>query len=575
MFSFLVISDFNAQNLVSLLSNSKGALIRAEGAPFGQVMQTLLAPGPEMWGPAIDAAIIWTSPQAISNGYGNALGYEKIAIEEILAEVVDFGHALTRIPAHVKHIFVPTWAPIHPLESRRGLLDMDAKMGISAALMRMNIRLAEAVEKDSRIRLFDSMRWIATHGERAYDSRLWYLSKTPFSVEVFKEAARDFTAALRGLTGRARKLLIVDLDNTLWGGVVGDVGWQNLHLGGHDPAGEAYRDFQAALKALTRRGVILAIVSKNEERIALEAVRSHPEMILRLDDFAAWRFNWADKAQNLIDLVGELNLGLDAAVLIDDDPAERARVREALPEVLVPEWPANPISYRAALHGLDCFDAASVSAEDRGRTSMYVSDRKRKELLDGAGSLDAWLKTLNLSVNVEELNEANLERTVQLLNKTNQMNLRTRRLSAQELSRWAAEVDNRLWVFRVADKFGDYGLVGIASLTFDRLSRTAHIADFVLSCRVMGRKVEETMLHVLSRCASDCGASCVSAEYAPTPKNVPCRRFFEASGMEKLSGGDRYRWDSSQDYPLPGFVTLGWDKRRRAESLPPSGPLFD
>ena len=558
----LVVSDFNAQNLASLLSNCRtdGVRLRAAAAPFGQVMQLLLSPGAEVWRPDLDAAVVWTSPQAISNAYANVLAYEPMSVEQLGDEVNAYALALSTIPPHVKSIFVPTWAPLHPFEGRRGLLDMHPIMGPAAALMRMNLTLAEAVQRDKRIHLFDSARWITLGGERSYDARMWYLSKTPFAMDVFKEAARDLVAALGGIAGGARKLVILDLDDTLWGGVVGDLGWRELRLGGHDSVGEAYRDFQLALKALTQRGILLAIASKNAERTALEAITSHPEMVLALDDFAGWRIDWNDKVQNIIELVSELNLGLEAAVFIDDNPAERARVREALPNLLVPEWPKNPLQYATAFRALDCFDAPFVSTEDRTRTAMYASERKRRQLLGDVPSLESWLAGLELKVRVEELSAGNLERATQLLNKTNQMNLRTRRMSNPELAAWALEPDHRLLVFRVADKFGDYGLVGIASLSFGRAARTAEIEDFVLSCRVMGRKVEETMLHVLAALAKTAGALSMSAEYLATAKNQPCLRFLEGSGMtqkrESEPGRAVFLWDPAKEYALPGFVSL-------------------
>jgi FkbH-like protein len=555
--NFLIISDFNAQNLAALLSNSKsGPSMRANAAPFGQVMQILLSPHSEVWTPHHTAAIVWTSPQAVSQGYGDALRFEPIRIDRILAEVEQFARALLGIPTHIKHIFVPTWAARHPLETRRGLLDMNPHLGLSAALLRMNLRLTELVAEDSRIHLFDSSRWMALHGERSYDPRLWYLAKTPYCAEVFKEAACDFAAALRALTGRARKLIILDLDDTLWGGTVGDVGWRRLRLGGHDPIGEAYRDFQAALKALTRRGILLAIASKNEEHAALEAISNHPEMILTLDDFAGWRINWNDKVSNIADLVSDLNLGLGAAVFIDDNPMERARARETLSELLVPEWPRNPVHYVTSLARLDCFDTPIVSAEDRNRTATYVSERKRRQLQSDSSSPEAWLRTLDLTVRVENLDEGNLERTIQLFNKTNQMNLRTRRLSRRELADWASARDHRLLVFRVADKFGDYGLTGIASLRFERAARTAHIEDCVLSCRVMGRKVEDTMIHVLTEQAKAEDMVTMVAEYTATLRNQPCLRFFETSSMARDRGGECFHWDLVTHYPLPDFVSL-------------------
>ncbi|MBI3874569.1 MAG: HAD-IIIC family phosphatase [Verrucomicrobia bacterium] len=344
----------------------------------------------------------------------------------------------------------------------------------------------------------------------------------------------DVKAAIRGLRGMARRLVVLDLDDTLWGGIVGDVGWENVQLGGHDPVGEAFQDFQRALKALTRRGIVLGIVSKNTESVALDAIRQNSEMILRDSDFAGWRINWSDKAQNMADLAAELNLGLQSIVFIDDNPVERARVREALPEVLVPEWPESPLLYVSALQSLRCFDAPAVSREDAARTQSYVSDRQRADLKKQAGSLDEWLKSLGIKVTVEPLSPANLKRATQLLNKTNQFNLATRRLTEPELDAWAKQPSRRAWAFRVADKFGDAGLTGLASL--EVRDGVAHVVDFLLSCRVLGRKVEETMIAWLVARAKEFNAAEVRAEYLPTPKNKPVLEFWQRSGFECADG---------------------------------------
>jgi FkbH-like protein len=550
---FLLISDFNVRNLAPLLA--RAGSIEPIITPYGQVAQILLSRTEETWPSDAEGAVVWTSPSSIA-GYDRARRHEDWELEEILSEVDQFGRALAAIPPHVRHIFVPAWAPLHRSESRRGLLDMDPAHGLVALLMRMNLRLCEAVRGDARIHMFDSARWISMVGERAFDARLWYLTKTPFGVDVFRNAARDFAAALRGLRGGARKLVALDLDNTLWGGVVGDTGWQKLRLGGHDAVGEAFLDFQRGLKALTRRGVLLGLVSKNDEAVALEAIESHPEMALGGEDFAGWRINWNDKAANLAALADDLNLGLDAIVFIDDNPAERARVREALPQVLVPDWPSSPIDFPAALDALDCFDAPFVSDEDRVRAKSYVAERKRRETRDQVQSLDDWLDTLELSVIVEELNKSNLERASQLLNKTNQFNLRTRRLTASELAMWAAANGNELLVFRVIDRFGDYGLVGIAGLRIDSDKPTASIEDLVLSCRVMGRRVEETMLCVIAERARMLGAKTLIADFVPTSRNQPCRSFLEQSAMRAESGGERFWLNLSNQLPRPKAVNL-------------------
>ncbi|PYV77981.1 MAG: FkbH-like protein [Acidobacteria bacterium] len=554
---FLLISNFNLSNLAALLSkDEESPMIRAVTAPFGQVMQVLLDPASDLWSKGTQGVVVWTSPESVSPSYRRLLESEEAEPEQLMHEVDEFCGSIKAIPGHVNYIFVPSWV-VGPFENRMGLLDMDLRHGVSLALMRMNLRLVEDLQNDSRIFVLDAARWIAVHGEKSFSQRLWYLSKTPFGFEFLKTAAAEIKAAVRALTGETRKLLLVDLDETLWGGIVGDVGWQSIRLGGHDPIGEAFKDFQLGLKALKRRGVLLGIVSKNEESTALEALRSHPEMVLRQDDFAGWRINWGDKAQNIVDLVSEMNLGLQSVVFIDDSPVERARVRQALPDVFVPEWPASVMGRKSALMQLHCFDAPLATTEDVGRTNMYVAEKKRRAARTEVASLAEWLDSLNIQVAAEPLHEANLDRATQLLNKTNQMNLSTRRLTKEELWSWSRENGNSMLVFRVSDKFGDYGLVGIASFRLEAGSQTdARIVDFILSCRVMGRKVEETMLHVLAVSAKAVRAQFLYAEYLPTPRNQPCLAFLLRSELTNRDGAAAFAWNLRQDYVKPSAVTL-------------------
>jgi len=554
---FLLISNFNLSNLAPLLSkDEESPMIRAVTAPFGQVMQVLLQPASELWSNRTEGVVIWTSPESVSPSYKRLLGGEEVEPEELMHEVDEFCSAIKAIPGHVNYTFVPSWV-VGPFEKRTGLLDMDLRQGLSLALMRMNLRLVENLQNDSRIFVLDAARWVAVHGEKSFSQRLWYLSKTPFGFEFLKTAAAEIKAAVRALIGETRKLLLVDLDETLWGGIVGDVGWQNVRLGGIDPIGEAFRDFQLALKALKRRGVLLGIVSKNEESTALEAIRSHPEMVLRQDDFAGWRINWEDKAQNILDLVSELNLGLQSVVLIDDSPVERARVHEAFLEMLVPEWPSSPMDYTLALHRLRCFDAPRASLEDRVRTEMYVTERRRREVRAQVASLEQWLASSDIQVKAEPLSEATLDRAAQLFNKTNQMNLSTRRMTKEELRNWSQQPENTVFVFRVSDKFGDYGSVGIASFSLPAGKReNAHLVDFVLSCRAMGRKVEETMLHVISTYARSEGATGLHIAYIPTPKNQPCLRFFESAGLSSNGNDKVFTLNLRKAYPKPATIHL-------------------
>src|SRR5579872_5178150 len=249
----LLVSDFNLANFEVLLSKSdETPRLAAQSAPFGQVTQTLLQKDEQLW-KGIDAAIIWTQPSSISSSHRALVANQEVDPEAILQEVDQFSQAIKRIPSTVRHIFVPTWISA-PFDGRLGLLDMDATKGVSRALLGMNSRLVDNLSQERRVFVLDASRWLAVHGQKAFDSRLWYMSKTPFSAAFFKEAASDIRAAVSALSGQTRKLVVLDLDDTLWGGIVGDVGWPNLRLGGHDGLGEAFVDFQRAVKNLTRRG---------------------------------------------------------------------------------------------------------------------------------------------------------------------------------------------------------------------------------------------------------------------------------------------------------------------------------
>jgi FkbH-like protein len=544
----LLISDFNLETFAAYLENDPGEPeIDPTVASFGQVVQTLVDAA--AWSDQ-EAAIVWTQPHAVIGSFNAAQRFERVDPEQALAEVADFGQLLLTAADRVKALFVPTWE-IPAGEGGYGFLEMRPGVGVAHLLMRMNLKLAEIASSKSNIYVLPAKKWI--DGKAAFNAKLWYMAKSPFAPEVFKNAARDVKAAIRALHGGARKLLVLDLDDTLWGGIVGDQGWQNLTLGGHDPIGEAFVDFQTALKSLVNRGVLLGVVSKNTESIALEAIERHPAMVLRRDDFAHLKINWEDKAKNLVELAAELNLGLQSVVFIDDNPAERARIRDTLPEVFVPDWPQDKTLYRSALLALDCFHQPVMTEEDARRTRLYRDEQRREQAKTQVGSLDDWLKSLDMQVVVQPLTPANLARATQLLNKTNQMNLATRRLTEAELQQWADDPNHVLWTVNVADKFGDAGLTGILSVALE--DEAVRIVDFILSCRVMGRKVEQTMVHFAVDFANRREAKRIEATIVPTAKNQPCREFWNKSGFE-LDGENTFSWRPAQAYPLPEGVQL-------------------
>jgi FkbH-like protein len=549
-----LISDFNTRNLAAYLTNdSTPPVLAVDVAPFGQVESLLLDAQHALWRTHRDVVVVWTRPEGVIAPFARLVNGEPVD-SNVAVEAVDrFCLALEALAERATHAFVPLWT-LPPEYATGSMLDLQPSVGVSRTLSEMNSRLLEKLDALANVHPLDTQRWIVQAGPRAYSPKLWYMAKIPFGNDVFLSAAADLKSGLNGLLGTSAKLIVVDLDDTLWGGVIGEAGWKNIRLGGHDAEGEAYVDFQRALKALQRRGILLAIVSKNDETTALEGLRNHPEMVLRETDFSSWRINWGDKAQNIVEVASELNLGLQSIVFLDDNPVERARVRETLPDVIVPDLPADPMLLRRTLMSMPYFNVPRLTMEDLDRTRMYRAEKDRASLFAGTDSIDEWLKTLETHVRVEELDATNISRVAQLLNKTNQMNLTTRRLTESELIAWADEPSNRLWAFRTIDKFGDSGLTGIASLA--TANKEARLVDFVLSCRVMGRKIEDTMLFTVLRHATRAKVRSVTATFIPTARNKPCLDFFESTGARKNGSENVFVWDTRESYPLPDSVTL-------------------
>ncbi len=548
-----LISDVNISILGRYLSNMEELSgVQVNTAPFGQIFQTLLASDTDDTKKSV--VLVWTHPEFVLETYRDVFFYKSVDHGLVLDELDQYIDAIRVKASRVKYLLHPSWI-VPPGERGYGMLDYTKGLGLSHLVARLNLSICDRLANLSNVHILNAEHWIRAGGIGSAPEKMWFASKVRYSNAVYQSAAKDIEAALQGLAGKARKLLLLDLDNTLWGGVVGETGWPGIRLGGHDHIGEAFVYFQQRLKALTEKGVQLGIVSKNDESVALEAIDRHPEMQLRRGDFADWRINWLDKAKNIIDLVDGLRLGLDSVVFVDDNITERARVREALGDkVLVPDWPNDPTVFGKTVSELTCFDTPSLSAEDRDRAKIYANERQRRVSRKEIDSLDDWLASLKMTVTLESLNQSNLPRAAQLLNKTNQMNMRTRRLSEDELKEWAAGENRSLWTFRLSDRFGDSGLCSIISVEIAQ--NVAHIVDFVMSCRVMGRKLENVMIHLVVEHAKQIkNLKEILAEYIETERNRPCLEYWRSSGFEEREE-NRFFWDAAREYPMPDFIRL-------------------
>jgi len=547
MKSTFLISDFNVEPLARFLSNQQEEPVSIETAPFGQVFQSLAVKDSRAGG------IVWTLPERVVPTFAQAVEFAEIDIDRCLKEVEVFANAVLDFSTRAQYVFVSSWV-LAADQRGYGMLEWQGGIGLTNLLARMNLHLADLLGSAGNVYMLDAARWL-TAVSQPMAQKMWYATKVPYSNGVFQKAAEDITAAIRALSGRSRKLIVVDLDNTLWGGVVGETGWQGIRLGGHDFIGEAFSDFQLRLRALSRRGIQLAIVSKNDESVALEAIDQHSEMVLRRNDFAGWRINWNDKAENIASLVEELNLGLDAVVFIDDNISERERVRGAFPQILVPEWPVDPAAYTSALLELDCFDTAALSNEDRMRTAMYVAERGRREKFKSVASTGDWLQQLGTKLTVYEINQSNIARATQLFNKTNQLNLSTRRLTENEVIDWAAKKGNKLLVVSVSDCYGDMGIVGIISV--EATNKLGTIVDFILSCRAMGRKVEQAMIYLAAQELQQLGVTEMHAQYIPTERNRPTLEVLQNIGLEERRE-HLFVFDCTSPFPKPDAIEIDY-----------------
>ncbi|MBN2287892.1 MAG: HAD family hydrolase [Candidatus Glassbacteria bacterium] len=385
--------------------------------------------------------------------------------------------------------------------------------------------------------------------ERFYDLRHWYLFHCPYSKEAFQLLAEECFIFVRAAGGKARKCLVLDCDNVLWGGIVGEDGLDGIRLSDTYP-GLVYKDFQQQVINLFKRGVIIALCSKNNEEDVWEIFEKHPDMLLERGHIAAWRINWQDKATNLRELSEELNIGIDSMVFLDDSPYEIELVRTEVPEVETIQLPAGKITANAGvLSECRLFDTLVFSAEDSSRGQMYVAEARRKKLKGQITDLDSYLKTLEMELTISLVDEISIPRVAQLTQRTNQFNLTTRRYSDQQISSLAGSDDSDVLYSHLRDKFGESGIIGVCILKYK--GECAMIDVFLLSCRALGRRVEDELLGNALELARSKGCRQATAEYLPTRKNIQVKEFFPLKGFTVVDcnpdGVTRYRLELEPD----------------------------
>jgi FkbH-like protein len=425
---------------------------------------------------------------------------------------------------------LPIFQPLLGLNERR-------LPGSAAYLVeRLNLRIAEYADQDG-VDVLDLNRPVTHDGLNVWhDPVLWHRAKqeiSPLAGPAYGDLALRLIAAQQG---RSAKCLVLDLDNTLWGGVIGDDGLEGLRLGQGSALGEAYVAFQGYVRDLARRGVILAVCSKNDADNARSPFEKHPDMVLKLDDIACFVANWSDKAGNLRHIAERLNIGIDSLVFVDDNPFERNIVRRELPMVAVPELPEDPAFYAQCIADAGYFEALNVTAEDFERGGQYRANIAREDLRASHTDLAGYLKSLNMELRWQPFDRIGLQRIVQLINKTNQFNLTTRRYTESDVLAIMNTPGALTLQLRLLDSFGDNGIIGIVIGKPE--GDSLRIDTWLMSCRVLGRQVEEATMNLVASEARNLGATRLVGEYLPTKKNGMVRDHYSKLGFQPIESAD-------------------------------------
>ncbi|MDO4189617.1 MAG: HAD-IIIC family phosphatase [Lachnospiraceae bacterium] len=403
-------------------------------------------------------------------------------------------------------------------------------------IRKLNFLLEEAMLERKNVYPLDLLSIQIRMGiDQFYDSVLYYSSKMAVSLDAIACISKNVADITKSLRGSFKKGVILDLDNTLWGGVIGDDGLGGIEIG-ELGSGHAFSDFQRWLKQLKDRGILLCVCSKNNEDTAKEPFEQHEEMVLRLDDFSMFVANWEDKASNIRYIQKNLNIGMDSLVFIDDNPFERNLVREMIPEITVPELPEDPASYLSFLQGENLFETASYSNDDKDRTKQYQAEIKRKNLEQEFVSIDDYLNNLEMIGEAKAFEQVRFARIAQLTQRSNQFNLRTIRYTEADIERIASDNSYITLYYTLKDKFGDHGLVSVVIIK--KTSKDEAFVDtWLMSCRVLKRGMEEFIVNKFVEAAKNDGIKILTSEYIKTQKNSMVKDIYKTMGFSEISDG--------------------------------------
>ena len=536
-----VLASFNADLLSPYLmveAQSQGLPLRPWNGPFGQLEQMVMQDS-VLW--EQDPKVLWIAmrvqdmdPALLHRSQAMAPQELKGRLQEITGRLVELARSARQRSRAC--IFVSDLELAELRQARP--FDVSNPEGLFHQIASANLALARALAELADVHLFDWSGAIAECGARTFaDPKLWYLARIPFAAGNLPWLASCLVRAIRGALHPSVKALVLDLDNTLWSGVLGEDGPDGIKLGGDYP-GNIFRDFQEELLGYRERGILLAIASKNEAALVETTLRTHPDMVLRPEHFTCIRANWEPKPSNVRAIADALNLGLDSILFIDDNPAERAQMAAELPMVRILELPPEPLGYLQALRDCPLLDQPRVSLDDLQRAERYRENATREAFRQEIQSVDHYLEQLGMVAEVGLGSPVELDRVHQLISKTNQFNLTTRRHGRDDVRAMAQLPGFRVAWLRLSDRFGDLGIVCVGILK-DLGSGLIEIDTLLMSCRVMGRSVEDAFLAYLATLAQAQKGSRLRGVLIRTAKNTPVFDFYESRGFAPAASGQQ------------------------------------
>jgi len=439
-----------------------------------------------------------------------------------------------------------------PSYSPNGIIETKTDFSFHEMIEEINKSLRSFSKKYNSLFIYNFNNFVSKFGEKnIFDYRQYHLGDIQIAFNFIPYLADDLMGYVKPFCSKNKKCVVLDLDNTLWGGIIGEDGFDGIELG-HTSNGKAFVEFQKQLLSLWHQGIILAINSKNNFDDAIKVIREHPDMILREKNFASIQINWNDKAQNIKQISEEINIGLNSIVFFDDDKINQERIKQEFPEVLTVELTKDPSQYTTILHDLNDFNVLQNTEDDRKRGEMYAQQRERHELKQSISNLDDFLKQLNIEVKIKKSNEFLIPRISQLTLKTNQFNLTTKRYQEEQIRDLSNNENFEVGCAQVIDKFGDNGVTGVYIV--EKNEKIWIIDTFLLSCRIMGRGIEDGILSQILKNAKENGVEQIKAEFIPTEKNKPSADFLSDFGFEKQ--GNYWIYKLNNDIKSPKHLKV-------------------